>query len=252
MIKEERFDRIKSELAKRGSVEGDELAELLGVSRTTIRRDLDSMEELGLLSRTHGGATAAAAGDELPFFSKLSAYLPEKRAIGALAASLIPEGSVIGCSGGTTVMQVIKALRGKRLTVVTNAVNVAMELASCGSIEVIVTGGTLSARTYELVGHIADRTLEGFHLDIALLGLDGISLECGLSTYTLADAHTDSLLMSHASAAWAVADHSKVGKVAPALIAPVSSLSRLITDPGLGAPERAAIQAAGVEVLVAE
>jgi DeoR/GlpR family transcriptional regulator of sugar metabolism len=252
MLKEERFDRINSELAKRGNVDGDELAELLGVSRTTIRRDLDSMESLGLLERTHGGATAVRADDELPFFSKMAAYLPEKRAIGVKTASLIPENAVIGCSGGTTVMQTIKALRGKRLMVVTNAVNVAMELASSESVQVIVTGGSLSARTFELVGHIADKTLESFHFDIVLLGVDGISVDRGLSTYTVADAHTDSLYMENAEATWVVSDHSKIGKIAPVLISPLSKVKRLITDPGLEAADRRALESAGVEVLIAE
>jgi DeoR/GlpR family transcriptional regulator of sugar metabolism len=252
MIKEERFERIRSELAKRGSVDCEELAELLGISRATVRRDLDAMETQGLLQRTRGGATPPSPDDELPFHSKLDAYRSEKRAIGALTAFLMPEGAVIGCSGGTTVMSVIKALRGRRFTVITNAVNVAMELASAESIQVIVTGGVLSTRTYELVGHIADQTLEAFHLDIALLGVDGISLDHGLSTYTIADAHTDSLYMNHAEEVWVVADHSKFGKVAPALIAPVARVKRLISDPGLGATERRALEAVGVEVLIAE
>jgi DeoR/GlpR family transcriptional regulator of sugar metabolism len=251
MIKEERFERIASELAKRGSVELEELSRLLGVSPATVRRDLDAMSERGVLKRTYGGATMPFPEAERPFDSKLAAYLPEKRAIGAMAASLIPPGSVIGCSGGTTVMSVIRALRGKRVTVVTNAVNVAMELASDESVEVIVTGGSLRPRTYELVGHIADKTFGGFHLDIALLGVDGISLEHGLSTYTIADAHTDYLLMSHSERVWVVADHSKLGKVAPALIAPLGSVERLISDPGLGEADRAGLEAAGVEVLIA-
>jgi DeoR/GlpR family transcriptional regulator of sugar metabolism len=252
MIKEERFERIRSELAKRGTVQSEELSELLGISRATVRRDLEAMEGLGMLRRTRGGATVATPSDELPFHTKLAAYLPEKRAIGALVASLIPDKAVIGCSGGTTVMNVIKALQKKQLTILTNAVNVAMELAPFDSAQVIVTGGVLSARTYELVGHIADRTIEGFHLDIALLGVDGISFDYGLSTYTIADAHTDSLYMNHATETWVVADHSKFGKVAPALIAPIGSVKRIVSDSGLSAADRHALEAAGVEVIIAE
>jgi DeoR/GlpR family transcriptional regulator of sugar metabolism len=251
MIREERFERISSELAKRGSVELEELSRLLGVSPATVRRDLDALAVRGLLKRTYGGATADVREGERPFDSKLTAYLPEKRAIGALAASLIPEGSVIGCSGGTTVMSVVRALRGKKVTVVTNAVNVAMELASDDSVEVVVTGGTLRPRTWELVGHIAERTLADFRLDIALLGVDGISLEHGLSTFTIADAHTDFLLMARAASVWVVADHSKFGKVAPALIAPLSRVRRIITDPGMDEVGRASLEAAGLEVRIA-
>jgi DeoR/GlpR family transcriptional regulator of sugar metabolism len=204
------------------------------------------------LRRTYGGATAAETGDELRFQAKLALHLQEKRAIGALAATLLPEGSLIGCSGGTTVLSMIKALRGKRVTIVTNAVNVAMELASVESVEVIVTGGTLRPQTYELVGHLADSTIRGFRFDVAVLGVDAISLEHGLSTYTLADAHTDSLYLTQAEQVWVVADHSKFGKVGPVLIAPLDKVQRLITDPGLAEEDRARLQAAGVETLVAQ
>jgi len=252
MIKEERFERIRSELAKKGIVDGDELAELLGVSRATIRRDLDALEEQSLLKRTHGGAQAADSDDELPFHSKEAAYMREKRAIGLAAAALVPEGSVLGCTGGTTVMSVVKALRGKQLTVVTNAINVAMELAPSDTAQVIVTGGTLRARSYELVGHIADRTLGEFHLDLAILGVDGIDIERGVSTYTIAEAHAAALYISQAERVWVVADNSKAGKIAPALIAPLSKVHRLITDPGIDPGLRSRLEAAGLEVIIAE
>ncbi len=252
MIKEERFERIREELAKKGIVDGDELAGLLGVSRATIRRDLDALEERGFLTRTHGGAQATDPEDELPFHSKVSAYMREKRAIGLAVAALVPEGAVIGCTGGTTVMAAIKCLRGKSVTVVTNAINVAMELAPSEQAQVIVTGGSLRTRSYELVGHIADRTLGEFHLDLALIGVDGIDIERGISTYTIAEAHAAALYISQAERVWVVADHSKAGKVAPALIAPLAKVHRLVTDPGLDGGIRARLEAAGLEVVVAE
>ena len=230
MIKEERFERIRSELARKGSVDGDELAALLKTSRATIRRDLDAMQDRGMLRRTHGGATTNDARDELPFQSKLNAYLHEKRAIAVFTASLIKDGQVIGCTGGTTIAQVIKALKEKRVTVVTNAINIAMELAAAESIEVIVTGGTLRPRSYELVGHIAERTIQDFHLDVALIGVDGLDFTHGLSTFTAAEAHAAALYIDHAREVWVVADHSKIGKTAPALIAPLSRVNRVITD----------------------
>jgi DeoR/GlpR family transcriptional regulator of sugar metabolism len=252
MLKEERFERIRSELAKKGLVDGDDLADLLEVSRATIRRDLDALEEQGHLKRTHGGAQMVDSEDELPFHSKLAAYMREKRAIGIAAASLVPEGAVIGCTGGTTVMAAIKCLKGRSITVVTNAINVAMELAPSEAAQVIVTGGTLRTRSYELVGHIADRTLGEFHLDIALLGVDGIDIERGISTYTVAEAHAAALYISQAERVWVVADNSKAGKIAPALIAPLSKVHCLVTDPGLDPALRSRLETAGVEVIIAE
>jgi len=251
MTREKRFERIKSELAQKGSVDGDELADLLGTSRATIRRDLDALQKIGMLRRTHGGAAKSDARDELPFHSKLAAYLPEKRAIAFMAASLIPDGWVIGCTGGTTVTYVIRALKGKRVTVVTNAINLAMELAGADSPEVIVTGGVLRARSYELVGHIAERTIQDFHLDVALIGVDGLDFTHGLSTYTVAEAHAAALYIDHAREVWVVTDHSKIGRTAPALIAPLARASRVITDANLPQDQAERFAQEGISLTVA-
>jgi len=254
MIKEiaNRIDKIKVELERQGTIYCTDLAALLGVSLATVRRDLEAMEGLGMLRRTHGGATAMENQDELPFHSKLKTFQNEKNRIGVAAAALIPQNAVIGCTGGTTVVSVIKALRGKNLTVITNAINVAMELAPFESIDVFVTGGSLRPRSYELIGQVADRTVSEFHFTMALLGVDGISIEHGLSTYAIGEAHTAALYMKQADEVWVVADHSKIGKIAPALIAPITKVQRLITDEGIGAKERVELEAAGIEVIVAE
>jgi DeoR/GlpR family transcriptional regulator of sugar metabolism len=252
MIKEKRYDRIRSELASKGSVDVDELAELLQISRPTVRRDLHAMQVKGYLRRTHGGATVIDDPDELPFQSKVSEHLAEKRAIGAATASLIADGKVIGCTGGTTVMQVVKAFKGKRLTVITNAVNIAMELAPFESMEVIVTGGTLRTRSYEMVGHIAERTIRGYHLDIALIGVDGLDLHHGLSTFTDAEAYAAALYIEHAREVWVVADHSKIGRTAPALIAPLSRLTRLITDSKVAPDQARIMRESGITLTLVE
>lgn len=250
--KEERFGKIKEELDRRGRLYNGDIAELLGISLPTVRRDLEAMEAQGLLRRTHGGALPVEDKDELPFYSKVKAFQEEKRLIGRLASSLIPEEAVIGCTGGTTVLEVMKLLKGRSLTLITNALNVAMEVSSFDSLEVIVTGGSLRPRSYELIGQVADRTIAEFHFNIALLGVDGISVERGISTFAIGEAHTAALYIRQAEEVWVVADHSKIGKTAPALIAPLSQVRRLITDSGLKPEERASLEAAGVEVLVAE
>jgi len=249
--KDNRFDRIKAELREHGKVYSGDLAELLGISLATVRRDLETLESLGMLRRTHGGAEALEDEDELPFHSKIKTFQDEKRRIGAATASLIPQDAVIGCTGGTTVVSVMKALKGKNLTVITNAINVAMELASFDTLQVFLTGGSLRPRSYELIGQVADRTISEFHFNIALLGVDGISLEHGLSTYAIGEAHTAALYIKQADEVWVVADHSKIGKIAQALIASLAQVKRLITDEGIGDEERLGIEAAGVEVIVA-
>jgi DeoR/GlpR family transcriptional regulator of sugar metabolism len=251
VIKNERFDKIRNELALRGTVDCDELSVLLDASKATVRRDLDELHQLGELTRTHGGATRRNGENELPFHSKLVTSLEQKRAIAALTASMISDGQVISCTGGTTVFHLVKALKGKAITIVTNAINIAMELAAVESMEVIVTGGTLRPLSYELVGHFTDATIREFHTDIAILGVDGISFERGLSTYTTTEAFTANLFLENSREAWIVADHTKIGKIAPALIAPLSRVKRIITDSGVTAEQVHQFERAGIELLVA-
>lgn len=252
MIREERFERMRTELSAYGVLDSNEFADRVGVSRATIRRDLDILEERGLLKRTHGGAVPIDPKEEQPFTSKIQLSSPEKREIGRLTAQLLPDGAVIGCTGGTTIMNVMKSLRSKHLTVITNAINVAVELASHDEVQIVVTGGTLRPRTYELVGPEADETLKRFHLDIAVLGVDGISCERGISTYVLTEAHTAAMYIAQAKQVWVVADHTKIGKTAPALIAPIHQIHRLITDAGMDPVQKAEFEAAGVEIVIAE
>lgn len=251
MLKAERHERILSELARRGAVAVEELAALLKVSSATVRRDLAELGQKGLLRRTHGGAALLEDHDELPYQYKVTAFLPEKRRIGAAAAAMIERGQVIACTGGTTVTQVIKALRNKPVTVITNALNIAAELASAPEVEVIVTGGSLRPRSYELVGHVAERTIREFVVDVALIGVDGFSLEHGITTFSPAEAHVNRTFIEHARQTWVVADHSKLGRVTPAVIAPVERVNCLITD--TGAPEEfvRALEARGVRSVLA-
>ena len=149
-------------------------------------------------------------------------------------------------------MNVVQAVKEKKISILTNAINIAMELVSSNVSDVIVTGGTLRPRSYELVGYEADAMIAKFHLDIAIIGIDGISISQGISTYTIAEAHTASLYINHAKETWVVADHTKIGKVAPALIAPLSNINTLITDTGVPDSQKKAFEQAGVRVIIAK
>ncbi|HEY9595088.1 MAG TPA: DeoR/GlpR transcriptional regulator, partial [Spirochaetia bacterium] len=146
---------------------------------------------------------------------------------------------------------VIRALREKRVTVVTNAINVAMDLAAAESVEVVVTGGTLRTRSYELVGHIAESTIRNFRLDIALIGVDGLDFTYGLSTFTITEAQAAAMYIDHAREVWVVADHTKIGRTVPGLIAPLSRVHRVITDANVGSDVVDAFAAAGVPLSIA-
>ncbi len=145
----------------------------------------------------------------------------------------------------------IRALKGKKVTVVTNAINLAMDLAAADSLEVIVTGGVLRTRSYELVGHIAERTIRDFHFDVAVIGVDGLDFTNGLSTFTITEAHAAALYIDHAREVWVVTDHSKIGRTSPALIAPLSRVNRVITDAALPQELADSFARAGITLTIA-
>ncbi len=250
MIKAERHERILGVVARRGAVSIYELSELLDASSATIRRDLGEMELRHLLRRTHGGARVPDTHDELNFAAKLTSFLPEKRRIGAAAAAYIATGQTIGCGGGTTMMQMVKALKQKSLRIVTTAIDIAMELANAEQIDVLVTGGQLRRQSCETVGCIAERTLRDVNLDIAIIGVDGLCPDRGLTTYDLAEAYVNRVLIGRARESWIVTDHSKFGVVRPAVIAPITAISRIFTN--TEAPKQALVilRKAGIKVTV--
>ena len=112
-------------------------------------------------------------------------------------------------------------------------------------------GGTLRTRSYELVGHVAERTIQDFHLDIALIGVDGLDFEHGISTYTIAEAHAAALYIDHSREVWVVTDHSKIGKTAPRSIAPLARVSRVITDSNLPRELVESFNRAGIALTIA-
>lgn len=249
MIRAERHERILSELARRGTVSAQELSKLLDASLATIRRDIAELEKAKAVTRTHGGASLPQAREELPFDAKVMSYLPEKRRIGAAAASALENGMTIGLGGGTTVMQIIPALQRHSLKVVTTAVNVALDLRIADDIEVTLTGGTLRRRTAETIGHIAERTLRDVNLDVTLIGVDGIDPEKGLTTFDSSEAYVNRVMAEQAREVWIVADHSKFGDVRPAKIMPLNAASRIFTDIGLPEETAAGYRALGIDVV---
>lgn len=248
MIKAERHDLIMVELAKRGAVSVQELARLLDVSSATIRRDISELDASSTLLRTHGGAAVRDRRAEISYDAKIMAYLPEKRRLGTYAASLLEPGMVIGCGGGTTVMQMIKSIKRMSLRVLTNAVNVALELRDAEDIGVVLTGGTMRKRTAEVVGHICERTIRDFNLDVAVIGADGVHPDHGYTTYDSEEAYTNRVLIGQAREVWILADHSKLGQVCPAVIDTIAAADVLITDDAAPKEFVEAMTARGVRV----
>ena len=254
-LTEERRRRILEELKRRGAVRTLELARFFSVSPMTIRNDLAVLARRGLVERVHGGAmvkdTLAA---EPSYYEKATRNLEEKRRIGWKAAELIEENMAVFIGNGTTTMEIVRALKERppfRLKVFTNALTHAMELAEIPHFEVYVIGGYLRGVSYAMVGPLARRALEGVYFDVAFLGANGLSLECGATIPSLEEADTAAEIVQRARRVVIVVDHTKLGIVTHGRIADLSQIHMVITD-ALASPEFLRnLHAHGVEVLLA-
>jgi DeoR family transcriptional regulator of aga operon len=245
----ERLSSILTELSEDGSVEVADLAQRYDVSAATIRRDLELLEGQRLLARTHGGAVPMGVLYELPLRYKGARHHDEKRRIAQVAAEQITDGMAVGLTGGTTCTEVARELVDReRITVVTNALHIASELAVRPNLKLVVTGGTARPESYELVGPLAEQSLAGLHLDLVVIGVDGIDAQAGCTTHHEVEAHTDLALIERAERVVVVADSSKIGHVAFARICPVERVHQLITDRGANVRALRALRDAGVVV----
>jgi DeoR family transcriptional regulator of aga operon len=251
MQQPERLGKILERLSTDGSVSVAEIAASLDVSAATVRRDLRLLESQHLLGRTHGGAVPQGVLYELPLRYKSTKQPQEKLRIAREAARRVLDSWAIGLTGGTTTTEVARALVDRQqLTIVTNALNIASELAVRPNLKLVVTGGVARAQSYELVGPIAEASLEGLNLDMTFLAVDGISPQAGLTTHHEIEAHTNRALLDRANQVTVVADSSKIGKIAFARICEMAVVDELITDAGADRDAIAVIEDAGVRVTV--
>ena len=261
MNRQSRLNAVLDAITATGHVDVDALARKLAVSTSTVRRDLNFLAEQQLLSRTHGGAVSASVNYDLPVRYRRSATSTEKARIGHAAARLIPDGAVVGLSGGTTTTEVARALATRSdlsqegpdwaVTVVTNALNIGTELAIRQHIKIVTTGGVARRQSYELTGPLATGVLEQVTLDMAILGVDGIDATVGATAHHEGEASINALMGSRARKLVIVADSSKVGRCAFARICVPAEIDVLVTDAGISAGDVTLLEDAGVEVVIA-
>jgi DeoR family fructose operon transcriptional repressor len=228
------------------------LAELLGVSEVTIRRDLEDLERRELLERTHGGAILAQRmAREPPYVEAASLHPIEKQRIGAAAARLATEDDTVFLNGGTTTLEVARHLES-HVRVVTNHVGAALAAGDRG-MDLILVGGEYRFASNSCVGELATRTLRGIFATRSFIGVEGISLRSGLTTPAIAEAEVARVMIeqTHGQVV-VVADSSKVGTVADFSIAPIEAATILVTDSGLDDGYRAELIELGVQIVVAE
>jgi DeoR family transcriptional regulator, aga operon transcriptional repressor len=248
MRKADRLKAILELLATDGTLDVSELTERFDVSDATVRRDLQDLELQKLLSRTHGGAVAHGLSYELPLRYKTARRHDEKVRIARIAAEQVTDGMVVGLTGGTTTTEIARQLSSRqKLTIVTNALNIAFEMVVRPDLKLVVTGGVARTESYELVGPLAESTLVDINLDLVFVGADGISLEAGLTTHHEVEAHTNRALIDRSHRIVAVADSSKIGRTAFARICEIGKVDELITDSAAEPSIVATLQDAGIQ-----
>jgi DeoR family transcriptional regulator, aga operon transcriptional repressor len=250
LLNEERRRAIVDLLSRQGRVLVIELARQFETSQVTIRKDLEVLHSQGLVHRTHGGALPARDGalEDPTLREKEKLHRHEKLRIADSAAQKVKEGQVLILDSGTTTTAIARALRNfQSLTIITNAVNIAADLAGT-AVEVILTGGTLRKNSFSLVGPIAEETLRRLSADLLFLGVDGFDVHYGLSTPNLLEAKVNRVMVEVAKRTVAVCDSSKFGRRSLSLIAPPSAMSEVITDRGAPRSDLRVLKQAGVEV----
>ena len=253
---QQRTQFILTSLQETGTVVVEDLAEQLKVSVVTIRRDLDQLEQQGLLRRTHGGAVSIEPFFYEPFkkdrsfLAQVERQANEKRRIGRAAAAIITPGETIAITPGTTTAEIIRGLPlNCNITVVTNTANIAMELSKRKDVNVFVTGGRLHGEWFSLVGPTAIRSLENMLIHTMFLGADGVDPKWGVSCYSSDEAELNSKMVQISRRHIAVVDHTKLNVVANYRICEIGILTTLITDTGATDEMIAPYQKLGVKVL---
>lgn len=254
LLKEERQKLILDALQDNNRVTVPELSARFGTSEVTIRRDLADLASKGKLLRAHRGALRLIpAPPEPPVVQRFSLVQTEKEQIGRAAAALLEEGDSIFIGSGSTTAAFARCLVGmRRLTVVTNALNVAVELAAVpGEWTVVVTGGVVRAAELSLLGHLAEQSLTEVRVSKVFLGMQAISLEGGLTSDHMPEVMTARRILDMAPDLIVLADHSKLGTTAAAFIAPLERISILVTDSGADPAFLSQARARGLRVIVA-
>lgn len=261
MTQQKRLNRELELISERGNVSITEISEELGISAATARRDLNSLADQRLATRTHGGAAALGSGYELPLQYKLVRQAEAKAAIAAAAIALLEPGEVIGLNGGTTTSEVARQLgrsgrfspRGDApgVTLVTNALNIAYELSVRENVKIVVTGGVPRRLSYELVGPLVASSLRQFSIQTAILGVDGVDGTFGTTTVHEGEAQASRDIAAAAQRVIVVADSSKMGVRTFARILDLASVDVLVTDRALDIELAAQMAEAEVQVVVA-
>lgn len=253
MLAQERRQHIFKAVEASGVASVRDLAQRFDVSMITVMRDLQELEQEGLIRRVHGGAISVrGASYEPPFSAREAQFSEEKQRIALKAVEIVSDGDSLILDVGTTTLEIARALKGKRnLTVVVTNLRAALELASQPAIQVLMIGGKLRSSELSVVGHLAEQTLRTLHADKAFIGVGGITPESGLTEFNFDEVGVKRAMIERARQVIVVTDHTKFGKAMLTQVAPLSVIDLLITGSELDEIHRREIEDAGVKLLLA-
>jgi DeoR/GlpR family transcriptional regulator of sugar metabolism len=248
----ERLEQIAHFIKTHQHVRVSELSKHFGVSEPTIRRDLQRLEEMGQVRREHGGASSLKSSlPEEPVVQRVTERVEEKQRIGERAAQLVQDGETIFLGSGTTTQEVARYLHGKKqLTVITNALNIANQLAQDEEITLIVTGGVVRHSEASMIGYIVEQSLKELRADKVIISMRAVSVEEGLTNSNPLETLTDRVIIRFAREVILVADHSKFGHASSGFVAPITAVHKLITDEKTSPEIVKQLRILGVEVLL--
>lgn len=252
MLSSERQDRILAILKKDGIVHSTDLMELLEVSKETIRRDLQALEQRGLLKKVYGGGIQERFDSQTaPFQARKSRHVSEKQEIAQAALALVEDGMAIALDASTTNLTIAAQLKANRhhLTVVTNSLAIACELADAKDFQVMVTGGLLHGEEMSVNGTVCLDAIRRFHVDVYFMSCNGVSLSAGVTDYGESEVAAKHAFMKKAGKVILVCSHDRFEVTSLLEICPVDALAGILTDKALPQPMRALYEAHGVRFL---
>lgn len=252
IFQEERIRGIMRILEEENRVLITELCKTFNTTAVTIRKDLDLLEKQGVLKRTHGGAILhKPLFRELALNEKEKLNAQEKERIAKEAVKMISEGDVIMLDSGSTTTQLAKYMKDlKGITVITNAINIAIELANSSELEIILTGGSLQKNSSTLIGPLAETVLKKISADKLFHGVDGIDYEIGLTTPNITEANTSHVMMQRAGENILLVDSSKFGRRSLGVICQLKEIDKIITTKSMEKSEIKKLNDMGVEVIM--
>ena len=247
MARTARGDQLLRRIETDGRISVETLAQELGVTSSTIRRDLARLANDGRIVRTYGGAqTRAGTGGSLGDIRSAA-----KRSIAAAAAARVCDGDTILISSGTTTLELARHILDRRLTVITNALDVASVLIDRPGIELVVLGGVVRPTMHSTLGHLAELALRELRADTLFMGIGAIGPDLSLMNDSIPEIMTDRALRQASRDCVVLADATKFRSVAPALVFGIDQVTTLVTDAGVASDDVDAVRAAGVEVVIA-